>query len=268
MSADEPYADQVHALLTTAFDSRVPTADLVPAAVERFRRHRRRTRAFGTAGATLAVVGALVAGTVLPGSLHRDGEDAANLRSLAHALTCDRTAESVDDYRGAAVYTGDQRALTAVCVRDVMTLRQVIGDPTLVPVPVAPGVVPGGPASGGIERGYYTGAINGIKYEISLAVTERNYIFDVYCSANSCPPTQTLADGRPATKETTDSARTVVVHYDARHTVVVRSWLNWPPPNPPSVTDLPYDFDKMIADPRFARLLTDDVHDLRHLTRP
>lgn len=78
MDTEELREDQAHDLLATAFGDDVPVVNLVPGAVEGFRRHRRRTRVLGTAGGALALTGAIVAGTALAlGGGTGDGSSAA-----------------------------------------------------------------------------------------------------------------------------------------------------------------------------------------------
>jgi hypothetical protein len=65
MDTEELREGRAHDLLATAFGDEVPVVNLVPGAVEGFRRHRRRTRVLGTAGGALALTGAIVAGATV-----------------------------------------------------------------------------------------------------------------------------------------------------------------------------------------------------------
>jgi hypothetical protein len=65
MDSEELREDRAHDLLATAFGDDAPVVDLVPAAVEGLRRHRRPTRLLGTAGGALALTGAVVAGATM-----------------------------------------------------------------------------------------------------------------------------------------------------------------------------------------------------------
>lgn len=64
MNTEEMHEDRAHSLLAAAFPDEFPVVNLVPAAVDGFRRHRRRTRVLGTVGGALALTGVVAAGAV------------------------------------------------------------------------------------------------------------------------------------------------------------------------------------------------------------
>ncbi|MEY9927349.1 hypothetical protein ABH926_001974 [Catenulispora sp. GP43] len=281
MTTDERSDGGVHGLLATAFDDGVPVLNLVPGAVEGYRRHRRRARVLGTVGGALALAGVVVAGTASgAGSGHRSQntavEPGGSAVSPRTAARCTGTYQLIGGATADQYSTG-QQGLTAVCEQDLTTLQQLTGDPDLGPL--AESYPSSGPSSeptaemtpqiGGsgavLQPGDYLGQSYRGGYHVSIEVYNKTPSLGENCTSTSCPPNLRLADGRPATKLTgplRDSF--VVIHYDAAHAVVVRAGLE----DRNSEDPLPFDFDKLIASPALARLISYDVRTLDLLTHP
>ena len=279
---------EIHDLLGTAFDDGVPVLNLVPGAVDGYRKHRRRARTLGTVGGALALVAVAVAGTVLgAGGRHQaqttttgSGPNGPNPVSPKTVARCTGTYQLLGSYDGLGVYSADQQRLAAVCEQDLTTLQQLIGDPSLgplaqsvTPYPVMASTMPTSettPHVGGsgalLQPGQYLGeSDDGRDYHLFIEVYDKTPLLGGNCTSKSCPPNLKLADGRPATK-VTGALRDhyVVIHYDATHTVEVSAGLE----NRNSDEALPFDFDKLIASPALARLISSDVHTLDLLTHP
>ncbi|MEY9862357.1 hypothetical protein ABH935_008002 [Catenulispora sp. GAS73] len=295
MSADDHYDGlgdaeghhgEVHGLLATAFADDMPAVNLVPTAVDGYRRHRRRTRVLGSAGGALALAGVIAAGTTLvPGagsttsgapSAVSDGGAAAdgNAVPAAIASACTGNFYLFGQYNGSGVYTSDQQGLAAHCRQDLTGLQALTGDRTLTslvesqPQAITHHDTPAGstppPPGDYIQPGYYDGRINGVAYRISIFVSDKTFLFGNSCTALSCPPNRTLADGVPATEVSTGAYNALVIHYDIDHSVVFSASLT----EHTTARNVPFDFEKLIASPGFARLISTDVRTLNRLTHP
>lgn len=276
---------EIHDLFATAFDGGVPALNLVPGAVDGYRKHRRRARALGTVGGALALVAVAVAGTVLgAGGGHQAQTTTTgsgpNPVSAKTVMRCTGKYQLIGSFGGLGLYSGDQQRLAAVCEQDLTTLQQLTGDPSLGPlaesITPAPGLFSSMPTSemtpqvGGsgalLQPGQYRGeSVDGRDYDLSIEVFDKIPSLGGNCTSKSCPPNLKLADGRPATKVTgVLRDHYVVIHYDATHTVEIRAGLD----NRNSEEALPFDFDQLIASPALARLISSDVHTLDLLTHP
>lgn len=282
MTTDERYDGEVHGLLATAFDDGLPLVNLVPEAVDGYRRHRRRARVLGTAGGALALAGVAVAGTALASgtgnisTTQSPASGSAGGTTVTTAPGCAGTYFRFGQYNGSGVYSADQHRLAAVCDQDLTALRALTGDTGLAPLAektttaIAKHDLPAGatppPSDSGvlIQPGYYDGRINGVAYRISILVSDKTAVFSGHCTAQSCPPNRTLADGRPATELASGVNSDLVIHYDATHSVSVSAFLT----ERTTAKNVPFDFEKLIASPGFAQLISADIHTLDQLTHP
>ena len=195
MTTDEHFDGEVHGLLAGAFDGDLPAVNLVPRAVDGYRRHRRRTRVLGTAGGALAVAGVVAAGTALAGTGSRGtatdisaahggsgsrsgagvtgGQPAADLKDPM----CDGVFHNFSGQSGDALYTADTATLERVCASDLAHLRQAIPGARISPLSetyahalAVHDVPPGTPPPAGrpedtqwIQPGFYTVEAGGQK---------------------------------------------------------------------------------------------------------
>jgi len=122
MDTEELYEDRAHGLLAIAFDDDVPVVNLVPGAVDGFRRHRRRTRVLGTTGGALALAGVIAAGTVAFGGSPADQSSTAG--GQARGLDKCNVPESVAKQAGwdAAMV----RTVTENCTTNVALIEHAI----------------------------------------------------------------------------------------------------------------------------------------------
>lgn len=270
----------VHGLLATAFADDLPVLNLVPAAVDGYRRHRRRARVLGTAGGALALAGIVAAGTALaagagsratpPAAEDSSGSEVQQLLSG----DCSGSYYRFGQYNGSGVYSADQGGLANACAQDIIALNQLTGS-GLRPVTestkdaLAKHDLPAGaampPYGSGllIQPGLYDGW-NGTAYRISILISDKIEVFGTGCSPQSCPPNRTLADGRTATEVASGPHDTLVIHYDKTHIVTVDAFLT----EHTSAKQVPFDFEGMIASPGFAQLISADVRALNQLTHP
>lgn len=271
---------QVHGLLATAFDDDMPVLNLVPAAVGGYQRHRRRARVLGSIGGALALAGLAAAGTVLgAGGGHQRQNATAGPGTSAVppkiVAKCAGTYNLLDHVTGQ--FSANQQGLTAVCEQDLTMLRKLTGDSSLGPLtesyptsvaasePTAEMTPQIGGPDAQIRPGTYLGQLAGRAYHVMIEVEGKTPSLGENCTSTSCPPNLKLADGRPATKLTAGLRDSyVVVHYDATHSVVIRAGLE----DRNSDGPLPFDFDKLIASPAFARLISYDVRTLDQPARP
>ena len=280
MTTDEYDEGEVHGLLATAFDGDVPLVNVLPAAVAGYLRHRRRTRVLGTAGGALGLVGVVVGGTALAAgnsSPDRSQSAAADPGSTAVVdvtTACDGEYHLFGQYNGSGVYSADQKGLRANCQHDLTALRALTGDPTLEPLTensrqaITKHDLPAGstsPSAGDyIQPGYYDGRINGTAYRISIFVSDKTDMFGNNCTPQACPPNRMLADGRGVTELSGGSYSSLVVHYDATHSVMVNAFLT----ERTKAKTVPFDVEKLIASPGFAALISAHVQTLDQLTHP
>jgi hypothetical protein len=283
---------EVHGLLAGAFDDGVPMVNLVPGVVDGYRRHRRRSRVLGTAGA-LAVAGVVAAGTVLPGSgtsggttavsaAHGSG-DADQAAGKAGALEkdplCDGLYHSFSGRPGDHVYTADNATLERVCASDLAHLRTAIPGTQISPVRetyqqalAVHDIPPGTPAPVGtpentqwITPGEYLVAAAGRKTYIDLTVSDRQGWGFNGCSAIDCPPNLRLADGTPATETPASSAKvgvgTLSIHLDTTHWVLFSASANAATKDEEALS---FDFAKAVRTKAFADAV---AHDVRSLTK-
>ncbi|MEZ0106101.1 hypothetical protein ABH920_000082 [Catenulispora sp. EB89] len=273
--------DAVHGLLATAFTDDMPVLNLVPAAVDGYRRHRRRARVLGSAGGALALVGVIAAGVTLGAGGRRPGQNVGaepgpgTVVPPKIAAKCAGTYNLLGGSAAPGVYSSDQQGLTAVCEQDLATLQQLTGDTGLVPLtesyPSSTSSEPtsemtpqiGGPDAR-IQPGDYLGSLKGTAYNLEISVYDKITSFGTNCTAKACPPTDRLADGHLTTTVTGPRDTSVVVHYDATHSVLVRAGLK----DRNSEAPLPFDVEKLLSSPAFARLISYDVHTLDKLPHP
>ncbi|MBS2537517.1 hypothetical protein KGQ20_32670 [Catenulispora sp. NF23] len=271
---------RVHGLLATAFDDDMPVLNLVPDAVDGYRRHRRRARVLGGIGGALALAGVAAAGTVLGAggghqTQHVDAGSGTSAVPSKIVAKCTGTYNLLDHVPGQ--FSANQHGLTAVCEQDLTTLRKLTGDSGLGPLtesypasvaasePTAEMTPQIGGPDAQIRPGTYLGQRAGSAYHVMIEVEGKTVSLGEDCTSTSCPPNLKLADGRPATKLSgalRDSY--VVVHYDATHSVVIRAGLE----DRNSDGPLPFDFDKLIASPAFAKLVAFDVRTLDQPAHP
>ncbi|WP_194916061.1 hypothetical protein [Catenulispora rubra] len=279
---------EVHGLLATAFTDDMPVLNLVPTTVDGYRRHRRRTRVLGSAGGALALAGVIAAATALvPGAgsttsaaqsaMGDSGGSATDGNATPADITsaCNGSYYLFGQYNGSGVYSSDQQGLAAHCRQDLTGLRALTGDRTLTslvesqPQAIKNHDLPAGstppPPGDYIQPGYYDGRIDGVAYRISISVSDKNGLFSDGCTDQSCPANRTLADGRPATEVAIGGGyNALVIHYNTDHSVVFSAFLS----EHTTVRNVPFDFEKLIASPDFARLISADVHTLNVLTHP
>jgi hypothetical protein len=287
MSTDEHYDGEVHGLLATAFDGDVPPVNVVPAAVDGYRRHRRRARVLGTAGGALALAGVAVAGTALASG---GGGSAATQSAASGARTSGGTsASAVDpDCRGIydqfsarphdGVYTGDSATLSRVCTRDVAALRAAIPGATVVPqretfadALAHHEVQEGGrPPAGAdahtplLQPGAYVVKAGGHSTYVSLIVADQQEGGFNGCLPADCPPNMKLADGTPATESPALAAPGVgalAIRPDAGHWVFFFVTAQ----NAPGEV-LGFDFPALVRSRPFAAAVAADVHDLNRVS--
>lgn len=296
MSADDHYDGQdgpdgpggpdggVHGLLATAFTDDMPVLNLVPTAVDGYRRHRRRTRVLGTAGGALALAGVIAAGTaVASGSWSRSTTDSAANGSdssdsaASIAKLCQGIYHRFSTQPGDRFYNADGTSPSRVCARDIAALQAAIPGATVVPqretmaaaradrdVGPAEHLPPGADNSTPlVQSGEYQVMVGGQNTLLSLFFSDRMSWGFSGCETNACTPNTNLADGKPATESTAPAEAgigAVSVHYDARHWVLVMASI----PNSHSQS-LPYDFGKLVRSQAFAGMIAADVQDLNHL---
>lgn len=289
MNADELYEEQAHSLLATAFDHELPVVNLVPGAVEGFRRHRRRTRVLGTAGGALAVAGIVAAGTALAGTASSgapsistaagDGGQAAGVKVASGGTSpdCDGVFYHFGAVKGDGVYTGDDATLKRVCGSDLSYLRTAIPGAQISPqresfaqalerhdvppgTPLPPGVTQDTPL---IRPGGYVVKAGGQTTAVTLMVAHHQGWGFNGCSVTSCPPNLALADGTAAT-ENPGSAQVGIgslsAHPDSAHWV----WFMATAQATPKAT-LGFDFAQAIRSEAFAEAVAYDVQNLNRL---
>lgn len=101
-------------------------------------------------------------------------------------------------------------------------------------------------------------------YRVSIFISDKTFVFGNSCTALSCPPNRMLADGVPATEVSAGAYNALVIHYDIDHSVVFSAALT----EHTTARNVPFDFEKLIASPGFARLISTDVRTLNRLTHP
>ena len=282
---------EVHGLLAGAFDDGVPVVNLVPGAVDGYRRHRRRSRVLGTAG-VLAVAGVVAAGTALAGTgtsgrtttvsaAHGSG-DAGQAAGKAGALEkdplCDGLYHSFSGRPGDHVYRAATATLERVCASDLAHLRAAIPGAQISPVRetyqqalAVHDIPPGTPAPVGapentqwITPGGYLVEAAGRRTYLDLAVSDRQGWGFNGCSAGDCPPNLRLADGTPATETPASSAEVGIgmlsIHLDATH------WVSFSASaNAATKEALSFDFAKAVRTKAFADAVAYDVRSLNSL---
>lgn len=281
-TTDDHYDGEVHGLLAAALDENVPVVNLVPGAVDGYRRHRKRARVLGAAGGALAVAGVVTAGTALAAGSGKavHPQSTANQTGNGHAAQatlpeCTGVYFKFGTFGREGIYSTDQQGLAAACSQDLTTLRQLTGDASLKPVTedsataaaqhdIPAGATPPRSTRPLVQTGFYEGRINRVAYRINILVTDKIDQFGGTCKPSSCPPNVTLADGRSATVTATGVFDALVIHYDATHTVTFNAALSESTSSP----SVPFDYRKLIADPAFAQLMSADVHTLDVLTHP
>ena len=134
MTTDEYGDGGVHGLLATAFDDDMPVLNLVPAAVEGYRRHRRRTRVLGTAGGAMALTGVIAAGTTV--GFGGTPADQSATRGQASAADKCRVPESVAEQAGwdAAMV----RTVTLNCTTNVALIEHAVPGAEVTPSSMNP----------------------------------------------------------------------------------------------------------------------------------
>lgn len=136
MDTEELREDRAHDLLATAFGDDVPVVNLVPGAVEGYRRHRRRTRVLGTAGGALAVAGVIAVGTTVTFGGGASDDQSAATRGRASAADKCRVPESVAEQAGwdAAMV----RTVTENCTTNVALIEHAIPGAKVTPASMNP----------------------------------------------------------------------------------------------------------------------------------
>ena len=286
VNTDERHDDEIHGLLATAFDDEVPVVDLVPAAVDGFHRHRRRTRALGTAGGALALAGVVAAATVLMGG----SGSTARVASAASGSSTDTLSRSTGTAANCAgpyythpfddpkPYSVDQRGWAELCDQDLAALRKLSGDDHLAPgIALAPDVLdkksapPVGsgptyiaPKTRLTDPGVYEGRIGNVPYRFVISVSDKLPPDHSACTPQSCPSNRTLADGHRATEQSGGKISYLIIPYDATHVVDFIEFL----PDRSAADTVPVDFEKLIASPGFAKLISEHVQKLDQLRHP
>lgn len=289
MTTDEHFDGEVHGLLAGAFGDGVPAVNLVPGAVDGYRRHRRRARVLGAAGGTLALAGVVAAGTALADTATGGAKGLSAAASIGDR-TSDRTGAGVPAGStspecqgpfhsftarpGDGVYTADEAGLRRVCGSDLYFLRGAIPNALIAPqhesfaqalerhdlpagTPLPPGVTQDTQL---IVPGSYVVKAGGQTTTVTLMVAHRQGWGFNGCTASSCPPNLTLAGGTPAT-ENPGSAQVglgaLSAHPDAAHWV----WFMATAQGTPKAT-LGFDFAKAIRSEAFAKAVAYDVQNL------
>jgi hypothetical protein len=297
MSTDERYDGEVHGLLATAFDDDAPLVNMVPGAVDGYRRHRRRTRVLGTAGGALALAGVAVAGTTLgsgtgSGAARQSAASgtasSAARQNPANGGTSSSPANAVDPacqgiyFRFGAqphvgMYSADNATLSRVCTRDVAALRTAIPGATVEPEreTLAEAVahheaqagdrLPAGATAQTplLNRGFYEVKVGGQSTHLMLTFGRHQSWGFNGCMA-TCTPNMKLADGTPATESPATSPDVGIdslsIYFDAQHTAALMA----SPQNAPN-EKMPFDFSKLVRSEPFAAAVAADVHDLNQL---
>lgn len=140
MTTDEHDDSAVHGLLATAFDEDIPLVNVVPGAVEGYRRHRRRTRVLGAAGGALAVAGVIAMGTTMTFGGRASGDQSATTGGRASAADKCKVPESVAEQAGwdAAMV----RTVTENCTTNVALIEHAIPGAKVTPGSMNPANTP------------------------------------------------------------------------------------------------------------------------------
>ena len=296
MSTEEHYDGrdgEVHGLLATAFDGGgMPVLNLVPGAVDGYRRHRRRARVLGTAGGALALAGAVTAGTALAGTgtsggtttvgaaqgSSEPGRAAGKATAPEKDPLCDGRYHRFGARPGDHIYSADSAALERVCARDVAALRAAIPGATVVPqretfaqALARHDAQPGEQLPPGADRqtpllspGEYIIKAGGKDTLLNLVFADKMGWGFNGCEVGKCAPNMRMADGTPATESTAEPGSGVgalSVGRDAEHWVFAMALI----PNAKVNQSLPYDFGKLVRSQPFAAAVAADVRDLTRL---
>ena len=283
MDTEELREDRAHDLLATAFEDDVPVVNLVPGAVEGYRRHRRRTRVLGAAGGALALTGAIVAGatvpswgvpsgqTAAPAAGHSPAIAPAPVTAACHASAFYKFGNSV----GVTWYLGDLNDLRAVCDRDVAALKAMVPGAKVTPrtetaksaeqlhdisagMPL-PEVSADTPI---VDTGSYVIEYAGHRVSATFDFSTKEIIFGDGCFSGACDPNARLAEDYPARAfSDTNGGGTVIVDLGGGHVANVRI-----SDDGKDVTKFPFDFFAAIRTEAFFTAIRDDNRQLTRIT--